>query len=158
MNARGAQKGQNNSSLGKFSDSTDLTLTHNIFTSYSHKSNLKDRKIDQKLIQELEDKAYDIMSLCARFESCNAPKCPLDPLINLRYEEMDDPKCKMSKKTRHKYWGSLPEDLKKLLPYEGYFEKEYNYSIAARKRINSLPEDKKLKIISNLKRFKKVKD
>ncbi len=44
----------------------------------------------------------------------------------------------------------MSKDIKKLLHYEGYFEKEYNYSIAVRKRINSLPEDKKLKIISNL--------
>lgn len=83
------------------------------------------------------------MRYCSRFDSCPAPKCPLDPLINIRSETDWDPVCGMAKATRHKYWESMPEDFRKVLPFQGYFRAEYNRMQAAKKRWDSLSEDEK---------------
>lgn len=94
----------------------------------------------------LEAISYESMSICARFEICSAPKCPLDILLNLRTEDQDDPKCEMAKATRHKYWLSMPESLRSKLEYQGYFETEYNRMKSARERWESLPDAKKQEI------------
>ena len=52
----------------------------------------------------------------------------------------------MAKATRHKYWESMPEDLKKALPFQGYFRAEYNRMEAARRRWESLSDDEKSRI------------
>ena len=63
------------------------------------------------------------MSACSRWESCPSMKCPLDPEIGSRmpYDpeldgEFKDSRCTMAKATRHRYWESLPEDLRNALP------------------------------------------
>ena len=98
------------------------------------------------------------MSACSRWESCPAMKCPLDPLINARmpYDpeldgEFKDSKCTMAKATRHKYWLSMPDYLKSELPFQGYFEAEFNRIRSARDRWDSLSEDKKAEIRERLK-------
>ena len=86
------------------------------------------------------------MKYCSRFDSCSAPKCPLDPLIDSRSENDWDPKCGMAKSTRHRYWESMPEDLRKALPFQGYFRSEFNRMEAARRRWDSLSDDEKNRI------------
>lgn len=86
------------------------------------------------------------MSYCSRFETCPAPKCPMDPFIEIRSETDLDPKCGMAKATRHKYWESMPEDLRTTLPFQGYFRSELNRIMAARKRWNSLNEEAREKL------------
>ena len=93
-----------------------------------------------------ENAALRSMMYCSRFNSCSAPKCPLDPLADRRSENDWDPVCGMAKATRHKYWESMPEDLKKALPFQGYFRVEYNRMEAARKRWESLSDDEKSRI------------
>ncbi|MHB8361180.1 MAG: hypothetical protein ACYDAO_00760 [Thermoplasmataceae archaeon] len=103
-----------------------------------------------------ETLSIEAMSRCARFDFCSAPKCPLDILIALRTVDEDDSKCEMAKSTRHKYWESMPPEIKKELKFEGYFESEYNRMKSAKERWESLPETKRKEIIDNL-RLKKVK-
>jgi len=84
--------------------------------------------------KDKEALSQESVSRCARFDFCSAPKCPLDPLIGLRTEVEDDPKCEMAKATRHKYWISMKGDLRSLLPFQGYLESEYNRIRSAKKR------------------------
>ena len=60
----------------------------------------------------------------------------------------------MAKATRHRYWESMPESLKKELPFEGYFQSEYNRIRAARERWDSLPEDKKAEVRERIRHAK----
>ncbi len=90
------------------------------------------------------------MSTCSRWESCPAMKCPLDPLINARmpYDpeldgEFKDSRCTMAKATRHRYWESLPEDLRDALPFQGYFEGEFKRIKAGRERWESMTDEQK---------------
>lgn len=98
-----------------------------------------------------EGLSLESMSYCSRFEECSAPKCPLDLLISLRFEDFDDPKCEMAKATRHKYWLSMNAELRSLLPFQGYLESEYNRIRSARERWESMPEEKKKAITERLK-------
>ncbi len=91
------------------------------------------------------------MSYCSRFDSCSAPKCPLDPFIDRRSENDWDPVCGMAKPTRHRYWESMPEDLRDALPFQGYFEGEFRRIMAAKQRWESLSEEKKAEIRGRLK-------
>jgi len=95
-------------------------------------------------ITSLDEQRYAMsMEFCSRFDACSAPKCPLDPFIDVRIEIEGDPKCGMAKATRHKYWESMPEDLKLILPYEGYFRLEFNRMAAARERWNRMSDSAK---------------
>ncbi len=100
-----------------------------------------------------------IMETCSRFDSCSAPKCPLDILVNLRSQIDEDPKCEMAKATRHKYWLSLPEDLRSLFPFQGYLQSEFNRIESARNRWNSMSQEEKDRIrqhgMSALKGFRR---
>ena len=100
--------------------------------------------------------SLESMSYCSRFEDCSAPKCPLDILINLRTEVEEDPRCEMAKATRHRYWESMPESLKKELPFEGYFSSEYHRIKSARERWESLSEDKKAEIRERIRNVRPV--
>ncbi len=104
------------------------------------------RKKESDCDTDKEALSLQSMKYCSRFDSCSAPKCPLDPLIDRRSENDWDPVCGMAKATRHKYWESMPEDLKKRLPFQGYFRAEYNRMEAARKRWDSLSDDEKNRI------------
>lgn len=90
-----------------------------------------------------EGAALRSMMYCSRFSSCSAQKCPLDPLIDSRSEADWDPRCGMAKATRNRYWESMPEDLRSILPYQGYFRAEYNRMIAARERWESLSQEQR---------------
>ncbi len=93
------------------------------------------------------------ISYCSRSDYCPAMKCPLDPCIDERMEydedldgEFKDSRCTMAKATRHRYWESMPEDLWKALPFQGYFRSEYNRMEAARKRWESMSENERDRI------------
>ena len=98
-----------------------------------------------------ETLSLESMSRCARFDFCSAPKCPLDLLIDLRIETETDPKCEMAKPTRHKYWETMPDEIKSQLKFEGYFESEYNRMRSAKERWLALPEQKKAEIRERMK-------
>ena len=90
------------------------------------------------------------MSACSRWESCPAMKCPLDPEIGSRMtydpeldSEFKDSRCTMAKATRHRYWESLPEDLRDALPFQGYFEGEFKRIKAGRERWESMTDEQK---------------
>ncbi|AKA49051.1 hypothetical protein IX51_07990 [uncultured archaeon] len=114
---------------------------------------LRDRTNETKRNDFTNDKeslSLESMSYCSRFEICSAPKCPLDILIDIRTSIEDDPKCEMAKPTRHKYWLSMPDELKSRLPYRGYLSKEYNRKLAARKRWDSLTDEQRKEIRDRL--------
>ena len=98
------------------------------------------------------------MSYCSRYDSCDAPKCPLDILIDSRIIADGDPKCGMAKATRHKYYLSMPEELKNELPYEGYFKAEYSRMKAARERWESMNEEQKNELIERMKTVRAAKE
>ncbi len=110
-------------------------------------SSLRDTTIREKILNDLEIASTDMMAYCSRFEVCNAPLCPLDPLIDKRISQPGDEKCSMPKSTRHKYWITMPEDLKRYLPYEGYFKAEFSRIKASQERWNNLSTEERLKII-----------
>lgn len=93
------------------------------------------------------------MEYCSRFETCSAPKCPLDIFIGLRSSVEDDPKCEMAKATRHKYWQSMDPEIRSLLPFQGYLETEFKRMRAARERWDALPEERKAEVRTRLKRL-----
>lgn len=98
------------------------------------------------------------MSYCSRYDSCDAPKCPLDIQIDSRTIADGDPKCGMAKATRHKYYLSMPEELKNELPYEGYFKAEYSRMKAARERWESMNEEQKNELIERMKTVRAAKE
>ena len=114
------------------------------------------RQKNDSLTDKLEGLSLESMSHCSRFEDCSAPKCPLDILINLRTEAEDDPRCEMAKATRHKYWSSMPDEIKTELKFEGYLESEYNRIKSARERWLALPEQKKAEIRERMKNARKA--
>ena len=120
--------------------------TPSILTARLNRQNKSDTGIDEDLLSQ------ESMSVCARFDFCSAPKCPLDPLMGLRTEVEDDPKCEMAKATRHKYWTSMKEDLRSLLPFQGYLKTEYNRIRSAKMRWEVIPDYQKKAIIERLKR------
>lgn len=56
------------------------------------------------------------MRECKYFISCSAPKCPLDPEMNIRTYIKGEPVCKLDKRSR--------KSLGKNLPNKGLFPKE----------------------------------
>ncbi len=95
----------------------------------------------------LEGISIKLMSYCSRFSSCDAPKCPLDPLIEMRSNLEGNDRCEMAKATRHRYWESMPEDIRKYLPYEGYFKAEFSRIRTSHDRWDKLPPEEKSRII-----------
>lgn len=93
--------------------------------------------------EDLEAISTMLMKHCSRFDSCDAPKCPLDPLIDSRLDLEGNDKCGMAKATRHRYWESMPDRLKRYLPYEGYFRTELTRMSTARRKWDSLTEEEK---------------
>ena len=91
------------------------------------------------------------MRYCSRFDSCPVMKCPLDPFINRRSSLEEEQTCSMAKTTRHGYWESMPAYLRRVLPFQGYFEGEFRRIKAAKERWNSLPEDRKAEIRDRIK-------
>jgi hypothetical protein len=123
-----------------YTKETRSNLTHRI----------NGKKNDSRSVN-LEALSLESMSRCARFDICSAPKCPLDILVNLRIQDETDHRCEMAKATRHKYWLTLPDSIKKELKFQGYFESEYNRMKSARERWESVPDEKKQEILSKLK-------
>ena len=60
----------------------------------------------------------------------------------------------MAKATRHKYWESMPEDLREALPFQGYFEAEFRRMKAEKERWESLPEDRKAEIRERMRKVR----
>ncbi len=111
-----------------------------------------ERQKSSELTQSKEVLSIKTMSYCSRYDSCDAPKCPLDILIEMRSYVDGDPQCGMAKSTRHRYWEKMPEDLRKELPYRGYFQGEFTRMTAAREKWNSMSEEKRQEIIERLKK------
>ena len=97
------------------------------------------------------------MSYCSRYNSCEAPICPLDILVKKRTYAEGDPECEMAKATRHKYWENMPDPLKSELPYRGYFEREFTRIMAARERWESLSEEERQGVLDRLKDIRNSK-
>jgi hypothetical protein len=95
------------------------------------------------------------MKYCSRYKICSAPKCPLDIRIDRRTEVHNEPKCQIAKATRHKYWESMPFDVKSLLPYQGYFKTELARMNAAKERWELLPESEKEEIRERMRNFRR---
>jgi len=82
------------------------------------------------------------MRLCGHFLSCNAPKCPLDPRIDLRPKLFGEDKCDLSKNKRLKLATGLP------LPYQGMTKREF----AGYTKWQDMSEEDKNKIIKQIKK------
>jgi hypothetical protein len=48
------------------------------------------------------------MESCPRYNRCEAPKCPLDELIDIRVAYPEDKKCRATKEERFLLGGDLP--------------------------------------------------
>jgi hypothetical protein len=60
----------------------------------------------------------ELFELCPRFDTCSAPKCPLDSLYKVRTQRFsDEPKCTMRKSVRLKIVRENPELDS---PFKGY--------------------------------------
>ena len=60
---------------------------------------------------------------CPSFNTCSAPKCPLDPDIDSRVRRLEgEEKCKAQKPTRIKIGEKYPN----LLPYGGLTKREWS--------------------------------
>ena len=60
---------------------------------------------------------------CPQFNHCSAPRCPLDPDIDLRSQRYpEEDKCKAQKPTRVRIGLKHSE----VLPHKGLTKKEYN--------------------------------
>lgn len=123
--------------------------THSILT-----TRINEPKINAGA-NDLESLSLETMNFCSRFEICSAAKCPLDPLVGIRYEDPADPKCEMAKATRHKYWESMEPGLRSILPFQGYLEAEYNRKKAAKERWESMPEEDKKTVRERMKNVSK---
>ncbi|MEM3193188.1 MAG: hypothetical protein QW292_14110 [Candidatus Parvarchaeota archaeon] len=123
------------------SDARDFTDTSNQ-TKFNENNRIKDK---DKLLLDLSSR---LPKFCSKFDFCNAPLCPLDPLINERYADKNDDKCSMAKATRHKYWFSMSPDFQQYLPYQGYFKAEYNRIQEGKKRWSSLSQEERDRIIA----------
>ena len=144
-----------NTNLYRLTD-FDNDMTYN--QSMKKRSILTERINEQNTIKHVhssEDVSIIIMRYCSKYEICAASKCPLDFLIDLRTYVEGDPKCNMAKATRHAYWESMHEDLRKTLPYEGYFKSEYTRMKAAKERWLALPEDKRAEIRARMSGLRK---
>ncbi|MEM3859432.1 MAG: hypothetical protein QW478_08495 [Candidatus Micrarchaeaceae archaeon] len=119
----------------------DFTDTSNQIK-FNENNQIKDK---DKLLLDLSSR---LPKFCSKFDSCNAPLCPLDPLIDERYADKDDDRCTMSKATCHGYWVKMPPEFQQYLPYQGYFKSEYNRIEEGKKRWSNLSQEEKDKIIA----------
>ncbi|MEM3193266.1 MAG: hypothetical protein QW292_14505 [Candidatus Parvarchaeota archaeon] len=122
-------------------DIRNLTDTSNQIN-FNENNQIKDK---DKLLLDLSSK---LPKFCSKFDSCNAPLCPLDPLISERYADKNDDRCSMAKATRHKYWLSMPSEFQQYLPYQGYFKAEYNRIQEGKRRWGSLSQEERDRIIA----------
>ena len=142
------------SSLSDFSEMksgkgyNSITQGHSILTARTKP------QIESDYAEDKEELTLQSMRYCSRFETCSAQLCPLDILISERTDFPDNEKCGMAKATRHRYWESMPESLKRDLPFEGYFSSEYHRIKSARERWESLSEDKKAEIRERIRHAK----
>ena len=141
------------SSLSLFSS---INSGHNVKQPVDTPSNMRDTTNRTKSHSQGIARAGDEMNwirYCSRSSYCPAMKCPLDPFIDMRMEydeeldgEFKDSRCTMAKATRHRYWESMPDDMKRELPFQGYFRSEYNRIEAARRRWEGMSEDERTRI------------
>lgn len=136
------------------SENVRMRINHSRDTLSTLTTRINGVKNDSSVI-EREALSLESMGMCSRFEFCSAQKCPLDILIGARLEDPSDPKCEMAKATRHKYWESLKPEIRSLLPFQGYLEKEYNRKRAARERWDALSEEEKAAIRERMRNANK---
>jgi len=153
-NSKPHQNSKNNSSFAPMLNDFEPNFQNKSKNTYFKKS-IKNNRANKDISKCNEDTALHIMENCPIWDWCNAPKCPLDPLIDKRYEEPGDPKCALSKNKRHKIWQGLSEDLKQCLPYQGYTKKEYATIQAGLKSYYGVSEEERKKKLANLKPFKR---
>jgi hypothetical protein len=84
---------------------------------------------------------------CPSFIGCDAPKCPLDPDIEIRVKASGDSRCKAQKPTRKR----IGEKYASILPLKGMTSRENSGQKAWN---NRTPEEKKLFVEQGLKRLK----
>jgi hypothetical protein len=139
------------SSLSEFSDVEGKGR----YNSITNDSSILTARINRPKLSDYRSSYWTLpvqtMRYCSRFESCSAMKCPLDPFISQRSSLEDEQTCSMAKATRHGYWESMPEYLRRALPFQGYLEGEFRRIKAAKERWNSLPEDRKAEIRARMK-------
>jgi len=91
------------------------------------------------------NKETELMSQCPSFNTCNAPKCPLDPLINKRVYLTGDETCKARQITRF----NIGENSK--LKYKGLFKGEWQFFIEGiGECAKSMPKERHTAIINRL--------
>ena len=145
---------KNRSSLSDFSEMKSGKGYNSIARGHSILTARTKPQIESDYQDSKEDLTLQSMRYCSRFETCSAQLCPLDILISERTDFPDNEKCGMAKATRHRYWESMPESLRKELPFEGYFSSEYHRIKSARERWESLPEDRKAEMRERIKHVK----
>lgn len=87
---------------------------------------------------------------CPQFESCSAPRCPLDPDADGRDALPGEPKCLARRSTRLAIAADYPE----LLPLRGLTHHELvreSRSIAAKSRWQNMSEESRAKRLANLR-------
>ena len=90
----------------------------------------------------LEELCALCMKRCNHFDYCNAPKCPLDPRMDIRIELPGEDKCDLSKNKRRKLAIGWP------LPYQGMTKREF----AGYTKWQNMPQEDKDKIIGQIKK------
>jgi hypothetical protein len=142
------------SSLSQFSGLKGKERYNSITQGHSILTARTKPQIESDYPENKEELTLQSMRYCSRFETCSAQLCPLDILISERTDFPDNEKCGMAKATRHRYWESMPESIKRELPFEGYFSSEYHRIKSARERWESLSEDKKEAIRERIRHAK----
>jgi hypothetical protein len=89
---------------------------------------------------------------CSRYNVCSVNLCPLDPDIDKRTSDPDDPEtvCRVSKPDRKRFVARMPPEMQALLPFGGLLRSEFNRSAAARLRYSRLSDSVKARMASNL--------
>ena len=142
------------SSLSQFSGLKGKGRYNSIAKGHSILTARTKPQIESDYQEDKEKLTIQSMRYCSRFETCSAQLCPLDILISERTDFPDNEKCGMAKATRHRYWESMPDYLRKALPFEGYFSSEYHRIKSARERWESLSEERKAEIRERIRHVK----
>lgn len=95
--------------------------------------------------KQLSEKNQELVScLCCRrchhWNNCNAPLCPLDPIIEFRIKLVGEDKCTISKNKRRRLAIGLP------LPYNGMTKKEF----MGHTQWQNMSEEKRNRILNKL--------
>jgi hypothetical protein len=72
---------------------------------------------------------------CSRADRCSVNRCPLDPLVGLRFADPSDleKRCTVSRPDRERFFSRLTPQMQALLPYGGLFKAEWERREAGRR-------------------------